>query len=108
MSETTTVIPQIPWKPLGKRLVIRRSRDSAVTKGGLFLTESARQEFNYGEVIQTSTDSAFNWVSPGKRLMFTNFAGVPCHEIRLENGEVENYLVVHDDDIIAIEQDTST
>lgn len=91
-------------KPLGKRVLIQRSK-AAATKGGILLPDTAQEKPKEGKVIA---------VGPGKRddqghletpsvkvgdlVLFSSYAGTEVKDLE----DAEEYLIVSEDDILGV------
>ena len=89
--------------PLGDKILVRRLEAEEVTKGGIVLPDTAKEKPKEGRVIAVGdgrllddgTRAAFQ-LKKGDRILFTSYAGT---EIQLEG---EEYLVMGEDDVLAI------
>ncbi len=91
-------------KPLGNRVLIKRSKVSA-SKGGILLPETAQEKPRQGEVIAVgpgAVDSSGHLKKPevavGDRVMFGAYAG---SEVKTEDEQAE-YLIMSSDDIFGV------
>ncbi|MBA3958033.1 MAG: co-chaperone GroES [Parachlamydiaceae bacterium] len=89
-------------KPLGKRILIQRSK-AQTTKGGILLPESAKEKPKEGTVVATGPgeiDDAGNRtpvsVKVGDRVLFSSYAGT---EVKDNEDEL---LILSEDDILGI------
>jgi len=91
-------------KPLGNRVLVKRSKAQA-SKGGILLPDSAQEKPKEGEVIDTGpgkrnsqgTVEPLN-VKAGDRILFSSYAGTEVKSI----SEDEEYLILSEDDILGI------
>lgn len=90
-------------KPLGKRVVVKRA-EAQMTKGGIFLPETAQEKPKQGEVIAVGPGELDNKgkISPlsikiGDRVLFSSYSGV-----EFKSNEDTDYLILSEDDILAI------
>lgn len=90
-------------KPLGKRVVVKRA-EAQMTKGGIFLPETAQEKPKQGEVIAVGPGELDNKgkLSPlsikiGDRVLFSSYSGV-----EFKSNEDTDYLILSEDDILAI------
>lgn len=95
----------VAYKPLGNRVLIKRSKP-VKTKGGILLPDSAQEKPKEGEVIA---------VGPGKRsetgeletmhvkikdrVLFSSYAGTP---VQSKEHEEDEYLIMSEDEILGI------
>lgn len=89
-------------KPLGNRLLVRRSKATAA-EGKILLPESAQKKQNEGEVIAVGPGKMADsgkieplTVKKGDRVLFGAYAGTEVKE------EGEEYLILSEDDILGI------
>ncbi len=92
-------------KPLGNRIVVEKTEKEQTTASGIILTESAKEKSNEGTVVAVGPGRLLDngtrgemEVSVGDRIVYSQFGGT---EVKL--GE-ETYLVLSEDDVIAIVQ----
>ena len=94
---------QIPLRPLGEKLFVRRRQAPEKTPGGLIIPDMARERCIDGIVLRTGPGR--HWdngttrpmsVRAGQRVWFTKFSGT---EIKFEGEEV---LVLYEADVIAV------
>jgi len=95
----------IKIKPLGKRVLIRRSK-AEKTKGGILLPESAQEKPKEGEVLAIGPgklDDNGNMDMPsvkvGDRVLFGSYAGT---EVKDQEHEDEEHLIMSEEDILGI------
>lgn len=84
-------------KPIGERVLLKHQKKQEVTKGGIYIPESARQEKKEGIVIAVGT------FENGKELPLKNgdhviYGGYQSDEIEIDE---EKYLFVEFKDILA-------
>jgi len=92
-------------KPLGNRVLVRRSKAQA-SKGGILLPDSAQEKPKEGEIIETGPGKrndrgeieSLN-VKSGDHVLFSSYAGT---EVKGIDGEEEEYLILSEDDILGI------
>lgn len=95
---------QTKVKPLGKRVLIKRS-ESQKTKGGLFLPESAQEKPKQGEVLEiglgeyNEKTGAFEEmeVKIGDLVLFSSYSGT-----EVKGADAEEYLIMNENDILAV------
>lgn len=92
------------FKPLGNRVLIKRSQ-ALTTKKGILLPDTAQEKPKEGEVLAAGpgkTDKNGNaepmTLQVGDRILFTSYAGT---EVKNEEGE-EDYLIMSEDDVLAV------
>jgi chaperonin GroES len=90
-------------QPLSDRLLIKRLEEVAVTLGGLFIPDAAKEKPQEGRVIATSRGKRLGdgnalglSVALGDRVLFAKHAG---DEIRIAG---EPHLIIREDDVLAI------
>ena len=91
-------------KPLGDKLLIKRSEPETKTDAGIYLPESAKDKPKEGKIIalgngnlnkETGEYLPFT-VKKGDRVIFTSYSGT---EIKIDG---EEYLIMTEDDILGI------
>lgn len=92
-------------KPLNKRVLVKRSR-AVATKGGILLPESAQEKPKEGEVVACGPgihdeDGKLQplAVKVGDRVLFSSYAGT---EVKTEQTEEEEYLILSEEDILGV------
>lgn len=91
-------------KPLGKRVLIKRSTAKA-TKGGIILPDTAQEKPKQGEVVavgpgetdENGTLQPLN-VKIGDQVLFTSYAGT---EVKTDEQDAE-YLIMSEKDILGV------
>lgn len=90
-------------QPLGDRLVVKRDDAEAVTAGGIYLPETAKNKPSRGTVISTGNGKMLKngtrsqlQVAAGDKVLFLSYAG---EEFKL-NGE--EFLLLREEDVLAI------
>lgn len=89
-------------KPLGNRVLIRRSKPLTV-KGGILLPETSKEKPKEGEVIAVGPGKYDDngslkpvEVKVGDKVLFSNYAGT---EVKLDE---EDLLILSEDDILVV------
>jgi chaperonin GroES len=92
-------------KPLGNRVVIKR-HSVAMSKGGIFLPETAQEKPKSGEVIAVGPGRTNEQghiipmhLKVGDKVLFSSYSG---SSVELEGSRDEEILVMTEDDILAI------
>lgn len=91
-------------KPLGNRVLIRRSK-AQTTKGGILLPDTAQEKPKEGEVIavgpgkidENGKNEQMN-VKVGDRVLFSSYSGT---EVK-QTSEDEELLIMSEDDILGV------
>jgi chaperonin GroES len=90
-------------KPLHDRILVKRLEEEQVTKGGIIIPDSAKEKPIKGEVVavgqgKTADDGKLipMNVKAGDKVIFNKYAGT---EIKIEG---EEYLIMREDDVLAI------
>ncbi|WP_414042347.1 co-chaperone GroES [Macrococcus animalis] len=93
-------------KPYGNRVVIEKTEKEQTTASGIILTDSAKEKSNEGTVIAVGTGRILEngeridiQVAVGDRVVYEPFGGT-----EVKAGE-EKYIVLKEEDIIAIIED---
>lgn len=90
-------------KPLHDRVIVKRIEEEETTKGGIIIPDTAKEKpiegrilaVGSGKMMENGTQQPLQ-VKEGDRVLFGKYAGT---EIKLEG---EEYLIMREDDIIAI------
>lgn len=90
-------------KPLGNRVLVKRSKAPASTKGGILLPDSAQEKPKEGEILAIGTgkvDESGNLqkmnLKVGDRILFSAYAGT---EVKLNE---EEYLIMSEEDVFGV------
>lgn len=93
-------------KPLNDRVLVKRTEELHMTKGGIFIPDTAKEKPVEGKVVAAGpgkmSDSGNRMslaVKEGDRVLFGKYAG---SEIKIEG---EEYLMMREEDILAIIED---
>ena len=90
-------------RPLGDKILLKRTEAEAVTKSGIVLPETAKEKPKRGKVIAVGDGkllddgkrAAFQ-VKKGDEVIFASYAGT---EIKVDNEEL---LILSEDEVLAI------
>ena len=100
---TRNTIKKISLKPLGNRIVAKRTEKETTTKGGIILPDTAKQKPETAIVIALGTGAITKEgktlpipVSEGDTILMDKYAG---QEVTIDG---EDYIIVDADAIIAI------
>lgn len=92
--------------PLNDRVLVRRVEEVQMTKGGIFIPDTAKEKPIEGKVtavgsgkIADNGERVALTVKAGDRVLFGKYAGT---EIKVEG---EEHLMMREDDILAIIED---
>jgi chaperonin GroES len=92
-------------KPLGDRIVVRRSQSEEKTAGGLLLPDSAKNKPQQGEVLAVGPGKLLKdgtrrplQVKVGDKILFTTWAGDEFKERTSES----NILLMREEDVLAV------
>ena len=95
-------------KPLGDRVVVRRSEAQEKTTGGILLPDSAKNKPQKGKILAVGPGKLLKdgsrrglQVKEGDTVLFTMWAG---DEFR-EGSRTENILLMREEDILAVLDD---
>ena len=93
-------------KPLNDRVLVKRLEEVQVTKGGIYIPDTAKEKPVEGKVISVGPGKVNEQgnrvplnLKEGDRILFGRYAG---SEIKIEG---EDYLMMREDDILAIIED---
>jgi len=100
---TTSAKSATDLKPMGDRVIVRPSEKESLTKGGIYLPDTAQERPQEGEVVAAGPGRILNngkrvemEVKPGDKVIYSKFAGT---EVEAEDEEL---LVLGVNDILAI------
>jgi chaperonin GroES len=90
-------------KPLNDRVLVKRLEEVQVTKGGIYIPDTAKEKPVEGQVIAVGPGKVNEQgnrvplnLKEGDKILFGRYAG---SEIKVEG---EEYLMMREDDILAI------
>ena len=89
-------------KPLGDRVVIKNLEAEETTKGGIILTNSAKEKPEMAEVLAVGPGGNVDGkeikmnVKEGQKVIYSKYAGT---EVKLDG---EEYIIVRQSDILAV------
>lgn len=90
-------------KPLNDRVLVKRVEELQVTKGGIFIPDTAKEKPVEGKIIAVGPGKVNEEgkrvalsVKEGDRVLFGRFSG---SDIKIEG---EDYLMMREEDILAI------
>ena len=93
-------------KPLNDRVLVKRLEEMQVTKGGIYIPDTAKEKPVEGKVIAAGPGKVNDQgnrlplnVKAGDRILFGRYAG---SEIKIEG---EEYLMMREDDILGVIED---
>ena len=93
-------------KPLNDRVLVQRLEELQVTKGGIYIPDTAKEKPVEGKVIAVGPGKVNDQghrvplnLKEGDKILFGRYAG---SEIKIEG---EEYLMMREDDILAIIED---
>ena len=82
------------FKPLGKRVLVKRLEEENTTSSGIIIPDSAKEKPSQGEVMAVS--SQVSELAIKDKILFGKYSG---NEVTLEG---EKYLVIDVEDIFGI------
>ena len=92
-------------RPLGDRIVVRRSESQQTTAGGIMLPDSAKNKPQRGKVLAVGNGKMLKdgtrrplQVKEGDTVLFTSWAGEEYRE-GAKPGEI---LLMHEEDVLAV------
>ncbi len=90
-------------KPLNDRVLVKRLEETQMTKGGIYIPDTAKEKPIEGKIIAVGSGKVADngqrialTVKEGDRVLFGKYSGT---EIKIEG---EEYLMMREDDILAI------
>ncbi len=82
------------FKPLGKRVLVKRLEDSNTTTSGIIIPDNAKEKPQQGEIVAVSDE--IKDVKVGDKVAFGKYSG---NEIKIGANE---YMILNYDDIFGI------
>jgi len=93
-------------KPLGDKVLVKRSEAEEKTPGGIVLPDTAKEKPKEGKVIELGSGKQLEsgekvdfQVKVGQRVLFASYAGT---EVTVDG---EEYILMSEDDILAVIED---
>jgi chaperonin GroES len=93
----------MPIEPLNDKILVKRLEADEKTAGGIVLPDAAKEKPKQGKVLSTGDGKLLEngqrakfQVKEGDRVLFTSYAG---NEVNFEG---EEYLIMTEDDILAV------
>lgn len=90
-------------RPLHDRVILRRLEEQSITKGGIYIPDSAKEQQAEGEVISVGPGKPDETgkivpvdVKKGNRVLFSKYSGT---EVKVDGEEL---LIMREDDILAV------
>jgi chaperonin GroES len=90
-------------QPLNDRIVVKRSEEKEVTKGGIIIPETAKEKPIEGKVLAVGTGKVLDDgskipldVKKGDKVLFSKYAG---SEVKIDG---EDLLIMREDDVLAV------
>jgi chaperonin GroES len=83
------------FEPLADHILIRRDEAEAVTSGGLYIPEQAREAIDAGVALLCGPDAL--GVKPGERVLFKKYAAT---DLELEG---RRFAVLREGDVLGVE-----
>ena len=89
-------------KPLGDRVVLKNMEAEETTKGGLLLTNSAKEKPQMAEVLAVGPGGNVDGkeivmsLKPGDKVFYSKYAGT---EVKMDG---EEFIIVRQSDVLAI------
>ena len=90
-------------QPLNDRIVVKRSEEKEVTKGGIIIPETAKEKPIEGKVLAVGTGKVLDDgskipldVKEGDKVLFSKYAG---SEVKIDG---EDLLIMREDDVLAV------
>ncbi len=90
-------------RPLADRIVVKRTEEEQITKGGIIIPDSAKEKPLHGFVVAVGSGKTLNNgkvvaldVKAGDKILFGKYSGT---EVKLEG---EEHVILREDDILAI------
>ena len=84
-------------RPLGDRIVVKRTQHEEKTKGGIIIPDSAKEKPVEGLVIAVGAGKVHPLdVKEGDKILFGKYAGT---EVKLDG---EEHVLLREDDVLAV------
>jgi chaperonin GroES len=90
-------------RPLGDRIVVKRTQELEKTKGGIYIPDSAKEKPVEGTVVAVGNGKALKDgkvrpvdVTEGQKVLFGKYSGT---EVKLDG---EEHIILREDDILAV------
>jgi chaperonin GroES len=90
-------------QPLNDRIVVKRTEEEEVSKGGIIIPDSAKEKPMQGKVLAVGSGKVLENgskipldVSEGDNILFSKYAGT---EVKVED---EDLLIMREDDVLAV------
>jgi chaperonin GroES len=90
-------------RPLHDRVLIKRLKETEVTKGGIIIPDTAKEKPVEGEVVAVGSGRVLEDgktrpmdVKPGNRILFGKYSG---SDVKIDG---EEHLILREDDILAV------
>src|SRR5436190_24291401 len=90
-------------RPLHDRVLIKRIEEKETVRGGIIITDSAKEKSQDGEVVAVGTGKTLEngtvtplEVKAGDRILFGKYSGT---EIKVQD---QDYLILREDEIVGI------
>ena len=82
------------FKPLGKRVLVKKLEEQSTTSSGIIIPDSAKEKPSQGEVVSVSSE--VSELAKGNKVLFSKYSG---NEVSLDGNK---YLVIDVDDVFGI------
>jgi chaperonin GroES len=90
-------------QPLNDRIVVKRTEEEEVTKGGIIIPDSAKEKPIQGKILAVGTGRVMDDgskfpldVKKGDTVLFSRYAGA---EVKIEG---EDLLIMREEDVLAV------
>ena len=90
-------------RPLQDRILVKRIDETATTKGGIIIPDTAKEKPQEGEVVAVGNGRVMEDgtqrpldVKAGNKILFGKYAGT---EVKIEE---EDYLIMREDDVLGV------
>ncbi|MBW1974835.1 MAG: co-chaperone GroES [Deltaproteobacteria bacterium] len=95
-------------RPLHDRVIVQRIEEEAKTPGGIIIPDTAKEKPQQGKIIAVGNGKILDdgkviplTVKEGDHILFSKYAGT---EVKIQG---EEYLIMREDDILAIVENSS-
>ena len=90
-------------RPLGDRIVVKRTKEEEKTKGGIIIPDTAKEKPLEGKVVAVGNGKVLKdgkvrplEVKVGDRILFAKYTG---NEVKIDG---EEHVLLREDDILAV------
>jgi chaperonin GroES len=91
------------FTPLNKRILIKPNEAQDLSKGGLYIPDSAKERPQIGTIVAVALDcEVLNQEAVGSRVMYGKYAGGSIELTAKDSEEKETFLIVPEKELLGI------